>query len=624
MGMSSSQARLLTLTARMHDIEHRAQKIEADKLRLANDSRKAYEEYLIALDSKKIQYKSIASDGSITFRDATMNIMQNGCIPNYEGEHALKNLFLQNQEGKIMVTPSVAREFGLDSWAATKSMDDYIEGVTGKHKSTREVITGYHFEDTDKVQSVSIEPNTLIKEQQMNPEYNYIENSEAANLIDYDNFQIAVTPTDTSSMIELSDATSVTASSGTKYKISTVASLQKLATLGSQSTGNSFYLANDINLSGVTWNGISDFGGTFNGNGKTISNLTGSYGLFKNTSGTTTISNVRLKDANITATSSECGGIVGSFYSGTIENCVVIGTMSFSSWSGGIVGAAFSGTTTIKNCNADITITNGSGCVGGIEGHGDSSATSILDTCWVTGNISATHSGGLIGHNQGATTVKDCITTAQMNPSQTQSGLVIGYGSGSGFTFINVAYEDQSGVNIAGDDPSYTSDRGSFVKLISTPSINPSDYSGGFYSNVYGALIKQAGGDINAIDPNQVKNYIRNLLSSTDSGIKIANINEYLCDYLKGGSAGSFMSDLLSDVTGGTITRTTSNYQDRYDSADYTATVPETGDTWDPFVNSEKGEYSIPNIQTMAEEVYYLLNSQGKNDVTMEDVKKLV
>ena len=55
MGMASSQARLLTLTARMHQIEYKAARIEAQKLQLANDTRRVYEDYLDALDMSKIE-----------------------------------------------------------------------------------------------------------------------------------------------------------------------------------------------------------------------------------------------------------------------------------------------------------------------------------------------------------------------------------------------------------------------------------------------------------------------------------------------------------------------------------------------------------------------------------------
>ncbi|MCR5266024.1 MAG: hypothetical protein K6E29_05460 [Cyanobacteria bacterium RUI128] len=73
MGMSSSQARLLTLTSRMHQIEYKAAKLEAQKLQMANESRRAYEEYLVALDQTKVQLKTINNTGSFDYIDATYN-----------------------------------------------------------------------------------------------------------------------------------------------------------------------------------------------------------------------------------------------------------------------------------------------------------------------------------------------------------------------------------------------------------------------------------------------------------------------------------------------------------------------------------------------------------------------
>ena len=75
MGLSSSQARLLNLTARMHQIEYKAAKLEAQKLQMANESTRVYEDYLEALDKTKVQYKVLTTDGSVTYRD----IQQ--CIP---------------------------------------------------------------------------------------------------------------------------------------------------------------------------------------------------------------------------------------------------------------------------------------------------------------------------------------------------------------------------------------------------------------------------------------------------------------------------------------------------------------------------------------------------------------
>ncbi len=69
MGLSSSQARLLNLTTRMHQIEYKAAKLEAQKLQMANESRQVYLEYENALDQTKIQIKVLNTDGSATYRD---------------------------------------------------------------------------------------------------------------------------------------------------------------------------------------------------------------------------------------------------------------------------------------------------------------------------------------------------------------------------------------------------------------------------------------------------------------------------------------------------------------------------------------------------------------------------
>ena len=69
MGLSSSQARLLTLTARMHQIEYKAAKLESQKLQMANESRQVYDEYLDALEATKVQVKTLNSDGSASYKD---------------------------------------------------------------------------------------------------------------------------------------------------------------------------------------------------------------------------------------------------------------------------------------------------------------------------------------------------------------------------------------------------------------------------------------------------------------------------------------------------------------------------------------------------------------------------
>lgn len=77
MGLAASQARLLTLTSRMHSIEYKAQKLEAEKLQLANDSDQVYNTYLNALDATKVQYRFVNDDGSTAFTNATFADLKN-------------------------------------------------------------------------------------------------------------------------------------------------------------------------------------------------------------------------------------------------------------------------------------------------------------------------------------------------------------------------------------------------------------------------------------------------------------------------------------------------------------------------------------------------------------------
>ena len=75
MGLSSSQARLLNLTARMHDIEYKAQNLEAQKLQMANESTQVYQEYENALNKQKVQFKKISTDGSANYENASIDTL---------------------------------------------------------------------------------------------------------------------------------------------------------------------------------------------------------------------------------------------------------------------------------------------------------------------------------------------------------------------------------------------------------------------------------------------------------------------------------------------------------------------------------------------------------------------
>ena len=55
MGMAASQARLLSLTSRLHDIELKAQNIQSQKIALATQKDELYQDYCDALDATSIK-----------------------------------------------------------------------------------------------------------------------------------------------------------------------------------------------------------------------------------------------------------------------------------------------------------------------------------------------------------------------------------------------------------------------------------------------------------------------------------------------------------------------------------------------------------------------------------------
>ena len=92
MGMAASQARLLSITARQHDVEYKAQAIQNAKIQLATQQDRVYQEYQEALDAQTLTLTSInTKSGEKSTVAATFN-----------------NLFSHNR-----LTPAVAAEYAL-------------------------------------------------------------------------------------------------------------------------------------------------------------------------------------------------------------------------------------------------------------------------------------------------------------------------------------------------------------------------------------------------------------------------------------------------------------------------------------------------------------------------------
>ena len=108
MGMAASQARLLCITARIHDVELQAQSIQNAKLQLAMQSDQIYSNYISALEDSTLTVKSYdtvtAEESNVA---ATFN---NLCSRNkvYTGEN---NYAIRNSEGLLLVEDEIEEKY---------------------------------------------------------------------------------------------------------------------------------------------------------------------------------------------------------------------------------------------------------------------------------------------------------------------------------------------------------------------------------------------------------------------------------------------------------------------------------------------------------------------------------
>jgi hypothetical protein len=208
---------------------------------------------------------------------------------------------------------------------------------------------------------------------------------------------------------------------GNPYQITTAAELFKLAQSvnadeSPYADADVYYiLMNDLDLSdygsgynaGKGWipighedNGTLYFRGSFDGNGKTISGLYinnpasdgtayDNTGLFGAVSGSTAVvKNLGIVGADITGYN-YTGGVAGSVYDGTVQNCYVTGAVSGNNYTGGVAGYVSSGT--VENCYATGAV-SGSFGIGGVAGYVFGSGT-VQDCAALNPSVTATNSG---------------------------------------------------------------------------------------------------------------------------------------------------------------------------------------------------------------------------------------
>lgn len=126
MGMSASQARMLSLTTRMSDLEYSAQVISNDKIRLADTATAASKAYSDALDKQKLTvYSGIQNDGTASYLDANAyNLTTYGAVSTTD-----KQRFIKDNAGKLLVSTAVGK--GYDDSQNVGSNSYYIKNTLG-------------------------------------------------------------------------------------------------------------------------------------------------------------------------------------------------------------------------------------------------------------------------------------------------------------------------------------------------------------------------------------------------------------------------------------------------------------------------------------------------------------
>lgn len=160
-----------------------------------------------------------------------------------------------------------------------------------------------------------------------------------------------------------------------------------------------FKLAGNIDMSGINWEPVESFSGTFDGRGYTIKNFKISkaseryVGLFAETT-----SNVIIKNLNfyrVDVAGEDYTGILVGANSGQINNVQVLkGSVRGQTKVGGLVGSHQG--ETISNCSVELDSTAGRENVGGLVGELNSGK---LDKCRVICDViqAAEIAGGIVG-----------------------------------------------------------------------------------------------------------------------------------------------------------------------------------------------------------------------------------
>lgn len=123
MGMAASQARLLSITARMSDNEQSGQQLSYAKERLADKTDQVTKEYNEALKATKLQIMTGYSDGAASYTDISFKALVSPQVVASLG----RQYCVTDKSGRVLVEPDVAKAF----IGAKGSLNAFLGALTG-------------------------------------------------------------------------------------------------------------------------------------------------------------------------------------------------------------------------------------------------------------------------------------------------------------------------------------------------------------------------------------------------------------------------------------------------------------------------------------------------------------
>ena len=162
MGMAASQARLLMLTARIHDVEFEAQSIQNAKIQLSTQEDEVYEKYQNALDATTLTFtrydNGVASTVAATFNNLFSVNGANATSANYA---------LIDSRGRLIVSDDVYEGY-YEFISSALPQDAYAFALYMLYGNENNAFEGQDWEDFLEVADEVLQQNYLSDETLLN------------------------------------------------------------------------------------------------------------------------------------------------------------------------------------------------------------------------------------------------------------------------------------------------------------------------------------------------------------------------------------------------------------------------------------------------------------------------